>query len=152
MLTALVLLSLSASADPPKEKAKELPAEAKKELKKLEGKWQLVKAAGSEGQSDLKALDAFGAFEGDKLTLWAGKKQETYRVAAVDVTTNPKCIDLVERRNDGTERLVEGVYKIDGDTLQLAIAIPKDGKMRPTSLVKPTDPRTFVWTFKRVKE
>jgi uncharacterized protein (TIGR03067 family) len=152
MLTALVLLALSAPADPPKDKSKELPAEAKKELKKLEGKWQLVKAVFKEGEDDLKGLDVFGTFDGDQMLLFPGKKQETYRVTAIDVTTNPKCIDFQVRRKDGAERLVEGVYKIDGDTFQFAFSAPEDGKMRPTSLAKPTDSRTQVWLFKRVKE
>jgi len=54
MLTAIVLFALSAPADPPKEKEKELPAEAKKELKKLEGQMADVKAATNQGEGDVK--------------------------------------------------------------------------------------------------
>jgi uncharacterized protein (TIGR03067 family) len=152
MMTALVLLALSAPADPPEGKAKELPAEAKKELRKLEGKWKLVRSASSEEEADLKGGEVFAVFDGDQMTLSAGSKKDVLRVVAMDATTDPKCIDFVERKKDGTERTYEGVYKIDGGTFQLAFSVPKDGKMRPTSLAKPTDPRTLLWIFERVKE
>jgi uncharacterized protein (TIGR03067 family) len=154
MLPALLVLALSAPADPPKEKAKEkeLSAETKKELKKLEGKWQMVKAATNQGEGDVKELEAFCVVSGSELTFSRGDKKETIRVTAIDTTTDPKCIDLTEVRADKTERILEGIFKIDGDTFQLAFAVPKDGKIRPTSFDKPTDARTMVWTFKRVKE
>ena len=153
MLTAVVLFALAAPADPPKEKEKELPAEAKKELKKLEGKWRLVKAADANKESDVKESEALDfTFKGAEMTMSFGDKSETLRVTAIDPTTNPKCIDFTEQRRDKTERTLEGVYKLDGDTLRIALAIPKDGKNRPTSFDKPTDPRTMVWTLKRVKE
>ena len=152
MLTALLLLSLSAVADSPKEKGKELSAEAKKELKKLEGKWQMIKGATSNGEGDVKELEAFCVISGTELTFSRGDKKETIRVTAIDTTTDPKCIDLVEIRADKTERTLEGVFKLDGDTLLLAFAVPKGAKNRPTSFDKPTDPGTQVWTFKRVKE
>lgn len=153
MLTAFVLLAFSAPAEPPKEKEKELPAAAKQELKKLEGKWRLVKAADANKESDVKESEALHfTFKGAELTMSFGDKKETLRVTAIDATTDPKCIDFAEQRRDKTERTLEGVYKLDGDTLKIALAIPKDGKNRPTGFDKPTDPRTMVWTLKRVKE
>ena len=154
MLSALLVLALSSPADPPKEKEKEkeLPAGAKKELTKLEGKWQMVKAASSQGEGDVKDLEAFCVIKGAELTFSRGEKKETLRVSAIGTTTDPQCIDFVGVRRDKTERTLEGIFKLDGDTLQLAFAIPKDGKIRPTSFDKPTDPRTMVWTLKRVKE
>jgi len=152
MLTVLIVLALTAPTDPPKEKVKELPAEAKKELKKLEGKWQIVKAATSQGEGEVKDLEAFCVISGAELTFSRGDKKESLRVTVIDLTTDPKCIDLAEQLRDKTERTLEGIFKIDGDTLFLAFTIPKDAKSRPTSFDKPTDPRTVVWTFKRVKE
>lgn len=152
MLTALVLLALGTPADPPKEKAKELPAAAQKELKKLEGKWRLVKAATAEKEEAAKEGEAlFLTFKGAEATMSFGDKKESVRVSAIDATTDPKCIDLIETRRDKTERTLEGIYKLDGDTLTLAFALPKDGKERPTGFAKP-GPRTMVWTLKRVKE
>ena len=152
MLTAFVLLALSAPADPPKEKAKELPAEAKKELKKLEGKWRVVKTLEATKESEAKdGEDVFITFKDAEMTMASGDKKETIAITAVDGTTDPKCIDLTETRRDKTERTLEGIFKLDGDTLQLAISIPKEGKSRPTGFDKPPD-RTVVMTLKRVKE
>jgi uncharacterized protein (TIGR03067 family) len=152
MLTTLVLFALSAPTDPPKEKAKELPAEALKELKKLEGKWRLVKAANGDREAEAKECESIHfLFKGAELTMVSGDKMETIRVTAIDATTDPKCIDLTETRRDKTERTVEGIFKLDGDTLQLALSLPKEGKNRPTGFEKPGE-RTMVWTLKRVKE
>src|SRR6266545_2295232 len=144
MLTALMLFVLSAPADPP-EKIKELPAAAQKELKKLEGKWRIVKAATADKEQDVKECESLlFEFKGAELTMSLGDKKETIRVTAIDATTDPKCIDLTETRRDKSERTLEGVFKLDGDTLQIALTIPKDGKSRPTGFAKPTDPRTMV--------
>jgi len=160
MFAALIVLStMVASADPPKEKekekAKELSAEAKKELKKLEGKWQLVKVRSSEGEAELKDLnlEAFLVIEGTKLTMSARNKSETAEITDLDPSTDPKCIDLTEIRPGRPDQFTEAIYKIDGDTLQIAMSPVKEGnKFRPTSFDKPTERRVVVWILKRVKE
>ena len=156
MFAALVVFVLAAPVDPPKEKEKpkELPEAAKKELKKLEGKWKLLKAADStkEAEPDPKEPTILFVFKGNELTMEYGERKEAIRITAIDPSTDPKCIDLAEKRRDDPERTIEGVYKIDGDTLQIALHIPKDAKQRPVGFEKPTDPRTMVWTLKRIKE
>jgi uncharacterized protein (TIGR03067 family) len=155
MFTALILFSLTAPAEPPteKEQPKELSAEAKKELKQLDGKWRVVKLADANKESEVKDQEVYFVFKGTEVTLTSPDKEktETLRITAIDTTTDPKCIDLLEKRAGRPDRTLEGVYKIDGDTLRLAFSVPKDGKNRPTSFEKPGD-RAMVWTFKRVKE
>jgi uncharacterized protein (TIGR03067 family) len=155
MFAAFVALSLAASpAEPPKDKEKELPEAAQKELKKLEGKWKIVKSLDStkEAEPDPKDPALFFVFKGNELTMEFGEKKEAIRITAIDPSTDPKCIDLTEKREGKPDRIIEGVYKIDGDKLLIALCITKDGKERPVSFDKPTDPRTVVWTLKRVKE
>jgi uncharacterized protein (TIGR03067 family) len=155
MLASLLTLSMmvtSGQAPKDKEKQPELSVEAKKELKKLEGKWQVVKGLGSKGEDDLKDLEAFCVVEGTKMTFSRGNNKEMAEVTALDPSTDPKCIDLTDSRPGKPPRITEGVYKIDGDTLQLAITAPKGGKLRPANFDKPTDERIIVWTMKRVKE
>jgi uncharacterized protein (TIGR03067 family) len=158
MFASFVALSLLVvSADPPKEKEKpkELSAEAKKELKKLEGKWRLVKALNAAKEEEAKDVEIFFAFEGSKVTLSSGNKdkKETLEVTAIDASTDPKCIDLKEERAGKPSRTLECVYKIDGEMLQFAMAVPPEGeKLRPTGFDKPASPRVMVWTLKRVKE
>lgn len=156
MFAALVAVALVAPAEPPKEKEKELSEAAKKELAALAGKWKLTKAANSTTDGEVAPKpndpDMLFVFKGDELTMEFGDKKEAVKIGAIDPKTDPKCIDLIETRRDKTERTLEGVYKIDKDTLQIALCVPKDGKQRPTGFDKPTDPRTMVWTLKRVKE
>ncbi|QJW98630.1 TIGR03067 domain-containing protein [Frigoriglobus tundricola] len=151
-LPLLMLLGSVAVADDPKPapKDKELSADAKKELTKLDGKWKLVKVAsgGQEGDVD---KEVYFEFKGTELTMSAGSRSEAYRIAALDPATDPRCVDLVEKRPGKPDRTLEGVYRIDGDTLQLAHALPGDGKNRPTGFDKSLE-RGMVWTLKRVKE
>jgi uncharacterized protein (TIGR03067 family) len=58
---------------------------------------------------------------------------------------------FLEKREGRPDQTLEGVYRIDGDTLQIALSILKEGKNRPTSFEKPGD-RVLIWTFKRIKE
>jgi uncharacterized protein (TIGR03067 family) len=154
-LPLLLLGGVVAVADEPKPGAEDkgLPAEAKKELKKLEGKWRVVKVANGNQEADVKDREVYFVFKGAEVTLTASDKEktETLRVTAIDPATDPVCIDLLEKRAGRPDRTLEGVYKIDGDTLRLAFSVPREGKNRPTSFEKPGD-RATVWTFKRVKE
>jgi len=152
MFAAIIAVSLLTTIDPRPQK--ELPEAAKKELKKLEGKWKFVKSldANKEAEPDAKEPEVFMVFKGADVTLEFGEKKETVRVAAIDPSTDPKCIDLVEKREGRPDRTLEGVFKIDGDKLLLALCITREGKERPVGFGKPTDPRTVVWTLKRVKE
>jgi uncharacterized protein (TIGR03067 family) len=151
MFTALILFSLTVPAEPQKEK--EFSAEAKKELMKLEGKWNLVKFAAQGMESDVMDRKVSFVFKGTEVTLKSADKEktETLRITAFDLSTDPKCIDLVEKREGRPDRTLEGIYKIDGDTLQIAHSVLNEGKNRPTSFEKPGE-RVFVWTLKRVKE
>jgi uncharacterized protein (TIGR03067 family) len=155
MFTAIVLFSLTTAAEPPKEKEqpkeKQFSAEAKKELKKLEGKWLAVKFAYDNKDLEVKDIEVFFTFKGTEVMLAAGDKSEKLVITDLDPTTDPICIDFIEKRTGRPDRTLEGVFKIDGDKLQLAYSLPKDAKNRPTSFEKPGEQVT-VWTFKRVKE
>jgi uncharacterized protein (TIGR03067 family) len=64
----------------------------------------------------------------------------------VDPTAAPATIDLAERAAAGRTDL--GRYRVDGDTLTLAVGI--DWGVRPAT-VDP-GPKVTVWVFKRVKD
>lgn len=155
MLKSFVaLLLLVPTADPPKEnvKDKELPAAAQKELKKLAGKWQMTRGANSKEAGDIKDVEFLCEFDKAEVTFSGNNKKEMMRVTAVDAATDPKCIDLTELKDGKPGRTVEAVYKIDGDTLTIALMVTKGEKQRPVNFDQPKDARGMVWTFKRVKE
>lgn len=144
----------TASADEPKVEAKDkkFSAEAKKELKKLEGRWKLTKVAGRGQETEFK-LEAHITFKDTEMTMAAENKEreEKVQIVALDPTTDPKCLDLLEARPGKADRTLECVYKIDGDDLQLAISLPTAGKSRPPGFDKSID-TAMIWTLKRVKE
>jgi uncharacterized protein (TIGR03067 family) len=155
MLATILTLSLVASAEPPK-----LSETAQKELKHLEGKWKIVKGVTSKGEDEVdpNKIEVFMLFKGIELTVESSnkdrnkEKKETLKISAIDPTTDPKCIDLLETLSgDRGERTVEAIFKIDGDTLLFAMCVPKEGKQRPAGFDKPTDPQTVVWVLKRDK-
>ena len=161
MFASFVIASLVvASAEPPKadDKRPELSDAAKKELKKLEGKWQVVTLAHSAGAGDVTEHQYYGVFEGTTATFSKkGKdKEEVIEFTALDPGASPKCIDLTEHLNTPgrAPRTMPGVYKLDGDVLLLAFAAAKAGAVpaRPVGFDKPTEPGAMVWTLKRVKD
>ncbi len=104
---------------------------------------------------DPNKIEAFMVFKGTELTLESSnsEKKETLKISAIDPTTDPKCIDLLETLSGNRgERTIEAIFKIDGDTLLFAMCILQEGKQRPVGFDKPTDPRIIVWTLKRVKK
>src|SRR5262245_42165810 len=118
MLAAIMLLTLSAPADPPK-----LSEAAEKELKKLEGKWKAVKAVanGNEETPMMDGADVVIEFKGRKLLL---NDKEVLEVAALDPSTDPKILDLkalVDMGGLRKDTVLEAIYKLDGDTLMLAL-------------------------------
>lgn len=126
---------------------------AKKELKKLEGKWQLVKLTSTEGEREATAVEAelLLEFKG-KLMRIGGK--EIAEVRALDPGVDPKCLDFkavagMGEIKEGT--VYESVYKIDGDTLTWAVYVGA-GNKRPANFDAPKDAGTFVVVLKRVKD
>jgi uncharacterized protein (TIGR03067 family) len=154
MFAAVVAFSLVVSADPPKEKEKGLPEAAKKELKKLEGVWKAVKLVreGTEEESPkMGGEDVVIEFKGNAL-LRNGK--DFLEVTAVDPSTDPKCIDFKAIVDSGpvTKGTVfESIYKLDGDTLLLALH-PEGGSNRPAKFESPKESKVIVVTFQREKK
>ena len=101
-----------------------------------------------DGAVDLEEEDrVILEFRGRK---WIFDGQEKAEITAIDLTTDPICLDSksLEKGTKGQEQ--EAVYKREGDTLRIAFYQGK-GKQRPTGFDKPTDPDTLVITLKRVK-
>jgi uncharacterized protein (TIGR03067 family) len=152
MIPLVVSLVLAApAADPPKEM--ELPVAAQKELKKLEGKWKLVKEVSADGEREPEVVVEF---KGRKLSLDMKEKKENFEfsVTALDPSTDPKCIDftvLVEKGPLAKGTVIEAIYKLDGDTLTL-VGYAGEGKKRPANFDPPKDEGAGMWVLKRVKE
>lgn len=136
-------------ADPPK-----LTDAAKKELKKFEGSWEVVRIETGGNVQKPEKGEAIVTFAGAKLKVTVGEKvQQQAEVVALDPTTSPMCFDLKNiPANAKREGLVyEAVFKIEGDMLHYCVYNGKD-KKRPTGFDTPKDADTQLFVLKRVKQ
>lgn len=154
MLTAVLALALVTPAGPPQDK--ELPEAAKKELKKLEGKWKVTREVTSRGENENAALgrgdEVTVEFKGNKVVI-AGKEKYEFEVSTLDATTDPKLIDLksaVDKDPIPKGAVIEAIYKIDGDTLTL-VGYAGEGKKRPANFDPPKDDGVGMWVMTRAK-
>jgi uncharacterized protein (TIGR03067 family) len=136
------LLALSAGADP-------LDKAAMKELKALEGDWVVVRFEAG-GKKHMAGPDeqVILTFRGAKWTFSAAAEQG--EVLALDAASSPKLIDLKKTRRGGGGLVREGIYKLDGDTLTLALYQGTE-KKRPTSFDTPTEAGMVVFVLRRAK-
>ena len=150
MLAAILALSLVVPAADAKEK--ELSDVAKKELKKLEGKWKATKvvAEGKEIEPTMNGVDLVVEFKG-RTFLFLG--EELFEVAALDPSTDPKLLDFKALKDMGEitkGSTYEAIYKLDGNDLVLALSTGTTN--RPSKFESEKDSKTVVVTFKREKK
>lgn len=151
MFAAVLALSLVVPTADAKEK--ELSDAAKKELKKLEGTWKGVKAV-KEGDEEIPKAgdnDVFIEFKGRTMLL---NGKELLEVTGLDPSTDPKLIDfkaLVDQGPLSKGTVFEGIFKLDGDTLTLALS-EEGGTNRPAKFEAPKGSKVIVVTFRREKK
>ena len=150
MLATIVALSLAVSPAFAVEE-KELSEDAKKELKKLEGKWTATKVI-AEGKEETPPEDRNTVEFKERKFLFGDK--ELFDVAALDPSTNPKCLDfkaVIDMGEIQKGTVYEAIYKVDGDTLTLAIYVGGSGN-RPSKFESAEGSKTVVVTFERQKK
>ena len=140
MNTLLILIvGLCIAADRPDEAVK-------KELRKLEGTWSIVaqEANGKREDKDKIKKHDF-VFEGEKLIIKDANKSREHSIQ-IDPKQTPKTIDLTDAKGDPVGR---GIYKLDGDSL--TIAITKPGFDRPAAFTTKKGSNHVVVVLKREK-
>jgi uncharacterized protein (TIGR03067 family) len=141
--TLAAVLLLAPAADPPK-----LSEAGQKELKALQGKWQIQTEVRFNEERDRSAdPDGVLEFNGHKIR---AEGKEAGEVAALDPSTDPKCIDLKIDAGPAKGLVLEAIFKIDGDNLTISVCLME--KKRPTNFDKPTDAAVILVTLKRIKE
>jgi uncharacterized protein (TIGR03067 family) len=148
-IAAPILLSLLLPAEDKPAPKTPFDEAARKELKALEGDWALqrLEAEGKKhepGPDERMVLTIKGAKWSFPAT---GEQGE---VIALGTSSSPRLIDLKSTRR-GREALVrEGIYKLDGDTLVIALYQGKE-KKRPTSFDTPTESGTVLFVLERAR-
>jgi uncharacterized protein (TIGR03067 family) len=120
----LVLLALGALA------AGE--GDGRKDLEKLQGDWAAVSMVSDGFQlpdDDAQAL--FRTIKEDKYTVFRFDKPIGKGTFKLDATQTPRAIDALPDGSGGKGKPMLGIYRIDGDKLELCFAAP--GKERPAA-------------------
>jgi uncharacterized protein (TIGR03067 family) len=113
----------------------------------LRGTWVAVSMErGGRKEEAPKERELTFTFEGDKVTITEGKHTEQWPYQQRDTKT-PWEIDFVPSMDHKGEPTYKGIYRIDGDTLKIAVA--RRGA-RPTGYDH-TDDDSAVFLFKRKK-
>lgn len=140
MLARIACLIAAASlfaADP--------PGDAGKGAADLQGAWKLVAAEAEAGLVGVPDAGAVLVIEGERV-LYGG---EAIARITTDAATKPKVIDL---RFDKPQRVYEGVYAAEADSLKICLNGLTDGlKERPQSFSLTDHPARRLLSFKRVK-
>lgn len=124
-------------------------AAAKADRAKLQGAWQVVKVV-SDGievaEAGIAKMEVI--IKDDKLTRKEDEDEEE-NTFTLDAGKEPRAFDLTPTSEERKDKKVQGIYKLDGDTLKLCLANP--GKARPKEFAsKPeTDHELIVLTRKK---
>src|SRR5205809_733043 len=146
-LAVVTVVLLAVGADEPKKT--ELNAAARKELKAIEGAWVVQRIETKDGKHEPADGESISlTIEGTK---WTFGTIQSGEIVALDPSANPKLLDFKSVRKGREDTVNEAIYKRDGETLIICIYQGKD-KKRPTSLDKPTEGETVLWTLKKSKK
>jgi uncharacterized protein (TIGR03067 family) len=122
----------------------------KKELVTLQGRWLVERLETKDKKVDLGELNPSLILEvkGAKFIL---NGQPLSEVAAIDPSTNPKCLDIRRLENGKPTTLEEGIFKLDGDALFICV-YQGGGKQRPTTFDTANQADTTLVVLKRLKK
>jgi uncharacterized protein (TIGR03067 family) len=127
----------------------------KKELKKLEGSWKLVReeTAGSLLPEDIRKENSL-LIEDDKIYWVMGvKKYRTANLVKLDPKADPKTIDIEYTLGSFKDQKWVGIYKLDGDKLEICWAEPKSEKRPQKFATKPGIGNGHIYSkYERVKD
>jgi uncharacterized protein (TIGR03067 family) len=121
---------------------------AKKDLDAIQGTWVMV-ALEVDGKPvpEEKIKGAILVVKGDKyVTQVKGKDYET--TLTLDPTKKPKAIDMVFSEGDKKDKVLRGIYMIEGDTLKVCRGMRPEQE-RPTQFGTWPDTNLFLVTWKK---
>ena len=125
---------------------------AKRDMKHLEGKWQIVSIDYDGKPLKLTSHD-FVMFAADAIVEMDNKTSELKDVLQykLDSTKKPKHIDWTGVSGEHKGQKVVGIYKIEGDTLKICLVnSPKSDNERPKGFESNSGTRQRLIVLKRV--
>jgi uncharacterized protein (TIGR03067 family) len=125
-------------------------AQDKKELAKLEGKWESVSVTvDGKSQEPEELKDRFAVIKGDKVTFLYKDKERGTATQKIDSSKSPAQIDFTYEDGPAKGSTLKGIYKIEGDTLTMCLGgLNKD---RPTEFASKPGSGNILIVQKRTK-
>jgi uncharacterized protein (TIGR03067 family) len=123
--------------------------DAKKELEKLQGKWDITKVVSDGTATDnLKGVQA--VFDKDTLSLIGegGKREFAIKL---DPTKKPKALDMTALDGELKDKTNPAIYELEGDVLKLCLSNELGENKRPAELASKEGSKLLLMTFKRSK-
>jgi len=119
---------------------------AKKEFAALRGAWKVVSLEVNGESKELSGKPPVWVIKDDKV-LYGGDELATLKL---DPSTTPHSVDLSFTK---PQRVLEGIYALDGDKLQLCVNRQSEGaKERPNEFATKDKPEWRLLVFERVAE
>jgi uncharacterized protein (TIGR03067 family) len=126
--------------------------DANKEKRKIQATWQCT-AAEVNGrkapEAEISTLKLI--FSGEEFTFKLPDGDVKGNVKMLDTTTDPRLIDL-DFKVGPIRGTLEGIYKVDGDTLTLCLYSMPDVKQRPGEFTGKEGSNQFLLVFRREKQ
>jgi uncharacterized protein (TIGR03067 family) len=123
--------------------------DAKTELEKLQGKWE-VTAVVFDGTTTDNLKGVKGVFDKDKLSLIGDEGKREFSIK-LDPTKKPKAIDMTALDGDCKDKTNPAIYQLEGDMLRLCMFNEPGNTKRPTELASKEGSKLLLMTFKRSK-
>jgi uncharacterized protein (TIGR03067 family) len=153
-LTALaVVVALCAPAahggNDAKEKAKQ--EAVAKELKALEGTWEIVfvEVGGKKGMLPENQKERL-TFREKAFTAVQGEKVRDKGALHIDPTKKPKTLDMTSGGGANKGDVIRAIYELQGDEMRVCVSPP--GQPRPTAFTTEAGSAHYIGTFRRVKD
>lgn len=128
-------------------------AESKVELQRLEGTWnaRVLAVIGSPlSPEDQTKFRIKFVVKGDTYTVYMGDKEFCCGTVKVDPTQDPPTIDALATSGAQKGKTQPGIYKLNGDEMQVVFTEP--GHPRPTEFSSRKGTQEIHLSYKRVSE
>jgi uncharacterized protein (TIGR03067 family) len=128
--------------------------DAKKDLDKLQGTWEITEVVNSgKAIAGEKLKGGQVVFKGDEMTIKEGDDDKDPRKFTVklDPGKKPRALDATALNRDQKGSVSPGIYELDGDALKIC-SPNDDSKERPKAFKSEEGSSVILLTLKRVKK